>query len=111
MEYLRELCPNAEEIAPGVYLGTCIETAFLISYPKAKREQPNSYIRILIGADHAILMADEVEYDPIADALGEPIDYWTDTEVIEEEDFSEWWTTNILGSTYHPSADFIADLL
>ena len=110
MQYLRELCPNAEEISPGIYLGTCVETAFLLSYPKAKQEHPHSWIRIQSGRDHAILIADDTIYDPIATAIGIPIDYWTDSVTIEEADFSEWWTVNMLGCCYHPSVDFIAEI-
>lgn len=31
--------------------------------------------------------------------------------LIEEAEFAEWWTINILGGKYHTSSDFIDDLL
>ena len=118
MQFLRKLCPTALELVPGVYLGTCVETAFLLSYPRAKLEHPGKRIWIEVGVDHTRLHAsDDIIYDPIGDVIRAeyiregvvPLE-WTNSEVIEEEDFSEWWTVNILGGEYHPSADFIADL-
>ena len=104
---LLELCPGAERIAPGVYTDTSIETAFLLSYPIAKAQHPYAKIRIQIERDHSILRAGDVIYDPISDALGVRIDYWTDAVIVKEKDFSEWWAANVLGYQYHPSISFI----
>ena len=70
---------------------------------------------------HTILLAGDVVYDPISDALIQLGGYEDVvqsysrcqsevTETIEEADFSEWWTINMMGGEYHPSVDFIADL-
>lgn len=72
------------DAVPGVYYGTCVETAFLLSYPLAKEQHPYAEITIQIGLDHAILRAGDVIYDPISDTLGVKMDYWTDAEVVEE---------------------------
>ena len=119
MQFLRDLCPTADEIALGVYMGTGIETAFLLSYPKARSGHPDSKITIEVSRNHAVLivethtadamLADTVVYDPISVALGrdmreDPI------EVVEEANFAEWWSTNLLLGWQHPSTDYIAGI-
>ena len=108
MQFLRELCPTADEIAPGVYMGTGIETAFLVSYPKAKSQYPNSRLTIEVSRNHAVLVVDGVlVYDPIGVALGRsPREVAVET--VEEANFAEWWQTNLLLGWQHPSTDYIA---
>lgn len=130
MQFLRELCPTADEIVPGVYMGTGIETAFLVSYPKAKSQYPNSRLTIEVSRNHAVLLARPrvalatlglplnadailvngvLVYDPIGVALGRsPRE--TAVETVEEADFAEWWQTNLLLGWQHPSTDFIASV-
>ena len=102
------------------FTGYCAEMAVLVTYPIVKKLYPEMKFKLYVGREHTAIVndAEDIIFDFISAGLGLSTDflYSTDTKypdpvIIQEEDISEWWTTEILGGRYDCTSDLIADLL
>ena len=117
------------DIEYWAFRSSCMEQAFLITYPIVKILFPESRFRIFSGKSHAVVVNDKFDistivyfysrdmndaliFDPMAivdpdiyniNLLLEDIEIYG--EYIEEEDMSEYFYHNLLGNTYDDVLD------
>lgn len=115
------------------YYGCCERLALLLIYPMIKLLYPNLTLKLLSGKNHATIITDKfvfeqpkvtsysrnlndpLIFDIISMSINEPLDWIYEKlddyiQLIDEEDFSMWWTTEIFNGVYDASCDLIADI-